>query len=453
MELHEHTIKQKVAIMVEHFHEAIARQINGKAKAMIVTRSRLHAVRYKLALDEYLRAKQYPYQSLVAFTGKVKDGAEFTETSMNTASAGTKISESATAETFKQDNYRFLIVANKFQTGFDQPLLVAMYVDKKLTGLTAVQTLSRLNRIYLSKDAVFVLDFANEADDIQKGFQPYYDRTVLTEATDPNLLYDLQVNLDDYHFYQQTDIDQFAQVYFIRQETQDKLYAILAPVRDRYKQASEENQLDFRRQLQEFIKLYAFLSQLLPITDPDLEKNYQFYRYLTLLLPVAKTRLPLELQQNIELASYRIQQTHKGKISLKPGLKETSGTSSVKKPQNYTDKLTPLSQIIQDINQRFGTDFSEEERVFIEEIEINLDNIASLKESLKVNDTENIKLNFNQLAQELIQEAIATNFNLYKQFNDNEEFRKFLLGALFKRFLQRSHIGDNRKPKNTNQVS
>jgi type I restriction enzyme R subunit len=193
VELHEHTIKQKIEIIVQHFQDHIATTLDGKAKAMIVTRSRLHAVRYKLGLDEYLRAKKLPYQSLVAFTGKVNDGAEFTETSMNTASAGKKISESATAETFKQDNYRFLIVANKFQTGFDQPLLMAMYIDKNLGGLMAVQTISRLNRTYPGKESVFVLDFANEADDIQQAFQPYYDRIILTEATDPNILYDLQI--------------------------------------------------------------------------------------------------------------------------------------------------------------------------------------------------------------------------------------------------------------------
>lgn len=444
VELHEHTIKQKVAIMVEHFHDHIAPQLNGKAKAMIVTRSRLHAVRYKLALDDYLRAKQLPYQSLVAFTAKVNDGAEFTETSMNTAAAGKKISDSATAETFKQDNYRFLIVANKFQTGFDQPLLVAMYVDKNLSGVIAVQTLSRLNRIFTDKDSVFVLDFANEADEIQKAFAPYYDRTLLTEATDPNILYDWQTQLDDYHFYQPNDIEQFAQIYFNQQESQDKLYAILSPTGDRYKQAPEETQRQFYRLLKEFIKLYSFLSQLLPIPDPDLEKFYHFCRYLIRKLPRTKTRLPLEVQQSIELESYRLKQTYKGRIDLKTGVTENSGSYTVKKPQPSRDELVPLSQIIQDINQQFGTKFTDNERVFLEQMETTLD--RTLQTSLTVNDQANIKLEFDDQAQELIQEAIDSHFELYKKFNDNEDFRAFLLGALFNRFWERANLGEKRKP-------
>ncbi|MGD0900854.1 MAG: DEAD/DEAH box helicase family protein, partial [Thermoguttaceae bacterium] len=201
--LSDHTINKKVAIMVEHFRNHVAQRIGGKAKAMIVTRSRLHAVRYKLAVDEYLKQNGCPFRALVAFSGTVKDrGADFTETGMNTASAGKAIPETATAETFKQNEYRLLIVANKFQTGFDQPLLHTMYVDKKLGGVNAVQTLSRLNRIHPpDKEETLVLDFANEADEIQKAFQPYYERTLLREATDPNLLYDLQNRLDGFHLF------------------------------------------------------------------------------------------------------------------------------------------------------------------------------------------------------------------------------------------------------------
>lgn len=444
VELHEHTIKQKIATIVEHFHDHIAQQLNGKAKAMIVTRSRLHAVRYKLALDDYLRAKQLPYQSLVAFTGKVNDGAEFTETSMNTASAGTKISESATAETFKQDKYRFLIVANKFQTGFDQPLLVAMYVDKKIAGLIAVQTLSRLNRIYPGKESVFVLDFANEADDIQKAFAPYYDRTLLTEATDPNILYDLQIKLDNYHFYQPREIEQFAQIYFNTQGSQAKLYAVLTPTCDRYKQAPAETQLKFYRQLKEFINLYRFLSQLLPSPDPELEKLYHFYRYLIRLLPLAKTTLPLDIQQNIELESYRIKQTYQGQIDLKQEVTENPSNSHGKTPKIAKEEIATLSQIIQDINQQFGTNFTENERVFLEQMETTLD--RTLQTSITVNDRTNIKLEFDHQAKELIQEAIDSHFELYKKFNDNQEFRAFLLGALFNRFLERANLGQKRKP-------
>ena len=438
VELHEHTIKQKVAIIVEHFHENVAHQIEGKAKAMIVTRSRLHAVRYKLAVDQYLRRKGYPYQSLVAFTGTVKDGGDFTETNMNTASSSTHIPDTATADTFNQVPYRFLVVANKFQTGFDQPLLVAMYVDKPLGGVNAVQTLSRLNRIYHGKAGTVVLDFANEANEIRAAFEDYYDRTLLTEATDPNLLYDIQAQLDDYHFYQDSDINAFAKVFFNPKETQDKLHTALVPVVDCYGVASEEEQFDFRSKLNDFIRLYAFISQMLPIPDGELEKFYEFSRHLIRKLPASRDRLPLEVQQNIELDSYRIRETNRGKIDLERGVGELSPITTTGTGKPAQEEIEPLSQIIDEINQRFGTDFSEDERVFIEHLETKLDNSEPLKASLKVNTPENVKLTFENLASDMMQETIETNFSFYKQFADDAQFRALLLEFLFHRFIERS---------------
>ena len=205
VELHPHAIGEKVRIMVEHFAEGVQDRIGGRAKAMIVTRSRLHAVRYKLAVDEYLAERGYPFKALVAFSGTVKDGgASYTEAGMN------GLRETQTASTFEGQDYRFLIVANKFQTGFDQPLLHTMYVDKKLGGVNAVQTLSRLNRTHPEKHGAVVLDFANEADAIKDGFQPYYETTLLSEATDPNLLYGIQTRLGAFPVYAQSDVDGFA---------------------------------------------------------------------------------------------------------------------------------------------------------------------------------------------------------------------------------------------------
>jgi type I restriction enzyme, R subunit len=202
-------------------------------------------VRYKLAVDAYLKEQGCPFRSLVAFSGTVKDGGvDFTEPGMNTTSAGKAIPETATAETFKQNEYRLLIVANKFQTGFDQPLLHTMYVDKKLGGVNAVQTLSRLNRIHPDKEETMVLDFANEADEIQKAFQPYYERTLLKEAT-PNLLYDLQNQLDGFHLFTEADVNRFAAIYFDPKGTQDKLQAALVPVVDRFKAILVDGQAEF----------------------------------------------------------------------------------------------------------------------------------------------------------------------------------------------------------------
>lgn len=439
VELHQHTINKKVAIIVEHFKDTVAHQLNGKAKAMIVTPSRLHAVRYKLALDQYFRENSYPYQSLVAFTGTVKDGgSDFTETVMNTASAGTNIPETATAEAFNQDPYKFLIVANKFQTGFNQPLLVAMYVDKRLGGVNAVQTLSRLNRTDPHKNSTIVLDFANDAGTIQSAFEVYYDRTALATETDPNLLYDIQYQLEDFELYTDTDVDNFARIYYDPKATQDKLHAILVPVIDRYQATAEEEQFAFRNQLKDFVRLYAFISQLLSIPDSELEKLYEFSRHLARKLPISSQRLPIEVQQSIALLTYRIQQTHTGRIPLTQGIRELDPIISAGTGQLPIEELEPLTQILQQLNQQFGTDFTEDEQVFIQQIETKLDKHEALKASLQVNSSENVRLTFNNIINEMMQDLIESNFQFYRQFNDNKTFAQYLSDILFQRYLEKT---------------
>lgn len=317
VDLHPHAIDKKVAIMVDHCAGQVIHRIGGKAKAMIVTRSRLHAVRYKLAVDRYLKEKGHPFKALVAFSGTVRDGgADYTEANMN------GFPEAQTAETFRRDEYRILIVAYKFQTGFDQPLLHTMYVDEKLGGVNAVQTLSRLNRMASGKSETFVLDFANEPDEIQKAFEPYYDRTVLKEGTDPNLLYDLQTKLSDFHFYTTAEIHRFAAVYFDPKGTQDLLHASLRPAVDRYVATSEDERVPFRGHLKDFVSLYAFLSQIITFVDAELEKLYVFSRLLLRKLPVTKERLPIEIQQQIDMESYRVDRKGSGSIPLKRGTAE-----------------------------------------------------------------------------------------------------------------------------------
>jgi type I restriction enzyme R subunit len=217
---------------------------------MIVTRSRLHAVRYRLALDKYLAECGHPFRALVAFSGTVQDGgAAYTEANMN------GLPEAQTAKTFEQPAYRFLVVANKFQTGFDQPLLHTMYVDKKLGGVNAVQTLSRLNRTHPEKKGTLVLDFANDADEIQKAFEPYYETTLLSEATDPNLLYEVQTRLAGFPVYTEADVERFAAVYFDAKATQDQLYAALAAVVEHFAALPGEEKSDFRGQLTDYVRL------------------------------------------------------------------------------------------------------------------------------------------------------------------------------------------------------
>jgi type I restriction enzyme R subunit len=433
VDLQEHTISQKIAIMVEHFASQVAHRIDGEAKAMIVTRSRLHAVRYKLALDQHLKEKGYPYKSLVAFTGTVHDGGiDYGESNMN------GFPESHTAERFKRKEYRFLIVAEKFQTGFDQPFLHTMYVDKKLGGVHAVQTLSRLNRVHPAKDETMVLDFANEAEDIQEAFQPYYDRTLLSEGTDPNLLYDLQTRLADFDFFSEAEVDAFASIYFDPSATQDKLHAALVSAVDRYRDAEEQERADFRGQLTEYVRLYSFLSQILAFVDTDLEKLYVFGRLLLRKLPVSRDQLPVEIQQAIDIDSFRISKTHTGKISLARGAPELEPVTAKGAYVPTPEELEPLSQIIRELNQRFGTDFKEDDKVFIEQLEGKLARDVALEASVRVNTPENARLTFDQVVNDRLQDLIETNFKFYKQITDDREFAKAFLDWLFGRYLKTS---------------
>lgn len=434
VELHPHAIGEKVRVMVEHFASKVQGGIGGRAKAMIVTRSRLHAVRYRIAVDAYLAEKGYPFKALVAFSGRVTDGGrDYTEAGMNA------LPEAQTAKAFERPENRFLIVANKFQTGFDQPLLHTMYVDKKLGGLNAVQTLSRLNRtLPPEKTGTMVLDFANEADQIKAAFEPYYETTMLAEATDPNLLYEVQGRLAAFPVYTSGDIAAFAKVYFDSKGTQDRLYALLAPVVERFGQATEEERHDFRGQVTDYVRLYAFLSQVLTFADTDLEKLYVFLRYLRRLLPADRAELPREVQQNIDMESYRVQETRGGAITLerKPGVLAPVGT----KPgwAFAPEELEALSRIIADLNDRFGLNLGPEHRTTLGQMMERLDSDAALEASARVNTRENVRLAFDQKVDHVIQEIVDSNFDLYKRITDDRAFGEVVKNMLFDQYV-RSH--------------
>jgi type I restriction enzyme R subunit len=432
VELHPHAIGEKVKVCVEHFAAKVQGEIGGKAKAMIVTRSRLHAVRYKRAVDKYLAERGYPFKALVAFSGSVQNGGQsYTESGMN------GFPEAQTAKTFEQPEVRFLIVANKFQTGFDQPLLHTMYVDKKLGGVNAVQTLSRLNRtLPPEKKGTMVLDFANESDEIKAAFEPYYETTLLSEATDPNLLYEIQTRLAAFPVYTEADVDAFAKVYFDPRATQDRLYAVLAPVVERFLALSEEERPDFRGQLTDYVRLYAFLAQVLTFADADLEKLYVFARHLRRLLPADRAELPREVQQNIDMESYRIQQTGSGKIALerRPGVLEPVST---KQGHGVTpEELETLSRIIADLNERFGLNLGPEHRVTLGQMMEKLDDDAALDAAARVNTRENVRLTFDQKVEHVIQEIVDSNFDLYKRITDDRAFGEAIKNFLFDQYLR-----------------
>lgn len=439
--LHEHAIDQKVATIVEHFHATVAHQIGGQAKAMILTRSRLHAVRYKLVLDSYLRRQGYPYKALVAFSGTVKDpadGLRYTEPGMN------GFPESRTEDVFNQTGYRFLVVANKYQTGFDQPLLAAIYVDKKLGGVRAVQSLSRLNRTHPDKHMTQVLDFANEAEVIQSAFKDYYETTLLTEATDPNMLYDLQQELEDFHFYTSDEVEHLAQVWFSEWRDAEppyhehaQIHNALQPAADRFREASGEEQEAFRGKLKDYVRLYAFLSQVITFTDPDLEKLYVFGRFLLRVLPWDTSTLPRDILKEVELGTYGLRQKYDGDISLKrgPGELEPQSTEGTRTPQE--DELLALSEIVELLNERFGANIPQKEgRKFIEELQQRLAEDEGLAASVRVNRPEDARLSFEHTVNDRIQDMVDVSFRFYKLLNDDPAFSEFFREMMFDRYLE-----------------
>ncbi len=359
--LHPHNISQKVVIIVEHFREHVAAKIGGKAKAMVVTDSRKAAVRYKLAIDKYIKEQKYPLHTLVAFSGAVVDpdsGAdEFTESNMNPDIKGQEPSDA-----FKDDEYRILLVANKYQVGFDQPLLHAMYVDKRLSGVLAVQTLSRLNRIYPGKEDTFILDFVNRPEEILASFQPYYRTAQLEEVSDPNVVHELMTKLNKAGVYFWTEVEGFAQAFFNpKVKSQAALHQYLKPAFDRYEAIEDEETKDlFRKDLASFLRLYEFLSQIIPYDDPELEKLCAFGKNLMPRLNQAERESMLSLDSDVQLTHYRVQRLGEQQLDLEsgdviklPGVKE-AGTGAAPPDENKE-----LREIVQKMNDLFAGDISE----------------------------------------------------------------------------------------------
>lgn len=360
--LHPHNLAQKTAIIVEHFRNQTKNQIGGKAKAMLVTSSRLHAVRYLFEFRRYIKDQNYDdIDVLVAFSGEIDDeGENWTEEKINKTKNGETIKEKQLPKEF-HDNFNFLIVAEKYQTGFDEPYLHTMFVDKKLSGIKAVQTLSRLNRTMEGKDETFVLDFVNTAEEIQKSFQTYYETTRLEEETDPNVLYNLKSDLDAYQVYTYPEIDAFAAKYFAsldrpEKELLGKLSALLKPAADRYAAKSEEERDLFKSTLAKYIRIYSFITQIYRMYDKDLEKFYLFAKYLSKVLPKGK-QIVVEIDDKILMEYYRLEKTFSGSLVLEPGtegiLKPVSGFTG--KKEEIKDTLT---EIIKKINEKYGTEFS-----------------------------------------------------------------------------------------------
>lgn len=370
---HPWVLRQKTEVITEQFRTVTKNAIGGRAKAMVVTSSRLHAVRYMQEFKKYIKEKGYDdLDVLVAFSGSVNDeGKEYTEPSMNVLKDGTRVKENQLKEVFHTEEFHFLIVAEKYQTGFDEPLLHTMFVDKKLKGVKAVQTFSRLNRTMPGKKDTFILDFMNDEKDILEAFQPFYEVTTLNEGININLIYDTQSKLRKFNLYNQDDIDQVIQL--SQQKKQDerllgKISSQFKPILARYDDLSKDSQYDFRVTLRNFNKWYNYVAQLDRTFDMDLLKESIFINYLLKFIP-KEQKEKVTVDDKVRLEFYKLQEDFKGDIQLvkengESGILTSPTTINIGvKPEDIWD---PLQEIIHRVNERFPDDFTEGDKVILE---------------------------------------------------------------------------------------
>lgn len=389
-ELHPYNISQKAEIIVKTFLDTTSTKIGGRGKMMVITSSRLAAVRYYHEVKRYIREKKYEnVDILTAFSGVVHDGdEEYTEPKLNVRKDGTHISESQTKAEF-HDNFNVLIVAEKYQTGFDEPLLHTMIVDKKLKSVKAVQTLSRLNRTCAGKVDTFVLDFVNTKEDILEAFQPFYQETYLQQEVNVDLIYQTQKELRGYGIYSEDDIEAFAKEYF-RYDKQDsramgRMTSALLPVAGRYNKKTPDERYQFRRQLRSLIKWYGYISQIVRMFDKDLHKEFVFCSYLINLLPVDKVDM-IDLEGKLKLEYYKLQKTYDGAITL--GEQKGVYEPAKQKGAMGFDEKEPLDEIIDKINEKFKGNFTEGDKVLLTALRDKLMNDQRLSSMAKSSDPQ-----------------------------------------------------------------
>ena len=442
MTLHPHNIEQKIEIIVEHFRHYVKHHLDGRAKAMVVTSSRLHAVRYMLAFQEYIKSKGYSdVRPLVAFSGTVKDPdtkLEFTEPKMNIdVVSGAGISEKQLPDRFASPDYQVLLVANKYQTGFDQPLLYAMYVDKRLDGVQAVQTLSRLNRMVPGKETPFVLDFVNEAEDIYQAFKPYYDTTSLQDVSDPQQLEQIKHELDSQQVYYWSEVEAFAKIFY-KPKSQHansdhaQIEKHLQPAVDRFKGLPDDKtRIEFKDKLGGFVRVYSFLAQIMPYTDPSLEMLYSFGKLLSPKLFI-NSKPTVDIQDDVSLQYYRLQRIATNAIDLASGeIVEVKSPTAVGTGRSPDEKV-PLSDIIQVLNDRFGTNFSEEDRLFFEQIRERAAKNQEVIDTALANPIDKFQLGIKKIIEEAMIQRMGENDKIVTRYLEDSSFQNVALTALAK---------------------
>ena len=440
--LHPHNLAQKTEIIIEHFRQVVATKIGGRAKAMLVTSSRLHAKRYFEEFNRYLKAKGYDQEIkiLVAFSGRVIDD-NFPEGVTEPQLTG--FGEKELPKVFNGEDYKILIVADKYQTGFDQPLLHTLYVDKPLSGVKAVQTLSRLNRTAPGKEDTFVLDFVNDRETILNSFQPYYEITTVSEEPEPNHLYDLKTKLDEWQVYLSSEIDALAKVYFnpatrMNVRTQSKLYSFIDPAVDRYKTIeTEPEKEEFKKSLRTWTNLYSFLAQIMPFREPEFEKFYAYAKLLLTKLPKRDLSESMKLTDEVAMEYYRLQKIKDGSIDLLSGEEgDLDGLSEAGIKRAKEEKAT-LSEIIDVLNERFGTEFEEADRLFFEQIEAELMNDETLQTQAKVNKLDTFKYAFEEMFIDKLIDRMDQNQEIFEKILEDQSFGGLVKELMMKKVYAR----------------
>jgi type I restriction enzyme, R subunit len=437
LKLHPHNIAQKTEVIIEHFNAATQHKIGGRAKAMVVTGSRLEAVRYKQSFDRYIKEKGYSIKSLVAFSGTVTDDklkdVTYTEEGMNLG-----VREKELPEMFATQEYQVLLVAEKYQTGFDQPLLHTMYVDRRLAGIQAVQTLSRLNRIHPLKEDTFVLDFVNNRDEIREAFKTYFEGAEIGEDVDPARMYEIKSELDADGIYMIADLERFSAVYFKPRQRQSPndhqlMNAALDPCVARFKELQQERPEEaelWRGKLFAFCSLYSFLSQIIPYQDTDLERLYVFLRHLVTKLPKRGAGPAYQFDDEVRLEYYRLQKISEGSISLSDGQPNRLDGPSEVGSGVLREEAVPLSRLIDVVNDRFGTDFNQADQLFFDQIIEAAISDSALRQAAMVNPGDKFELVFKNLLEALFVERMDQNEEIFARFMNDRSFQKVVTGWL-----------------------
>ncbi|MCP4109659.1 MAG: type I restriction endonuclease subunit R, partial [Desulfobacteraceae bacterium] len=440
--LHPHNLAQKTEIIIEHFRQVVAGKIGGRAKAMLATGSRLHAKRYFEEFNRYIKDKGYEQEIkiLVAFSGRVFDD-NFPEGVTEPQMTG--FGEKELPGVFEQDEYKILIVAEKYQTGFDQPLLHTLYVDKLLSGVRAVQTLSRLNRTAPGKEDTFILDFVNDRETILQSFQPYYEITTVNEKPEPNHLFDLKAKLDEWQVYLTSEINALAKIYFnpttqMTPRTQSKLYAFIDPAIDRYNSLeSDDKKEEFKKSLRTWTNLYSFLAQIMPFREPEFEKFYAYAKLLLTKLPKRDLAETMKLVDEVAMEYYRLQKIRDGSIDLTASENdELNGLSEAGIKREKEDKAA-LSEIIDVLNERFGTEFEEADRLFFKQIETELLKDKTLQTQAKVNKLDTFKYAFEEMFIDKLIDRMDQNQEIFEKILEDHSFGGLVKELMMKKVYAR----------------